>query len=53
MFVPNANAPEWMKKRYQISVDYCKKKGWDMDRLEIEQIMEIRKLPEWIEAGKM
>ncbi len=40
--------------RQQIAADYCIKKGWPTNPAELsfEQIFEIRKLPEWIEAGK-
>lgn len=31
---------------------YCQDKGWNPDDLTIEQILEIRALPDWINAGR-
>ena len=39
--------------RQKIAADYCKQKGWptDPEALTMDQIMEIRQQPEWINAG--
>lgn len=39
-----------LEKRKKIVDDYCKTKGWDQSNLAIGQILEIRKLPEWMNA---
>ena len=48
-------ADEIIKARVKFTFDYCKKKGWIFDpkkliieQLTFEQILEIRKQPEWI-----
>lgn len=33
--------------RHEIVTKYCEEKGWDMEDLTIEQILEIRNLEEW------
>jgi hypothetical protein len=45
---------DFIDKRHKFSIEYSIKQGWgdDISSLSIEQIMEIRKQPEWIEAGK-
>ena len=30
---------------------YCAEKGWDPDKLGIDQVLEIRALPDWQNAG--
>lgn len=56
MFVVNTSGKslDFMEKRHKFSMEYCRKQGWPEDpaKLSIEQIMEIRKQPEWIDAGK-
>jgi hypothetical protein len=34
-------------KRQKFSTEYCKKKGWDINNLTTDQIMEIRDQEEW------
>jgi hypothetical protein len=41
-----------IKKRHEISVAYCQEKGWDIDDLTVEQILEIRQQPGWRDAGR-
>jgi hypothetical protein len=50
----NPGNNDWMLKRAQVVSDYCKAKGWGTNPadLSIEQIIEIRQTPAWIEAGK-
>lgn len=43
--------PEFAQKRYNFTKEFCKKQGWDMGNLSIDQIVEVRKQPEWIKAG--
>ena len=33
--------------RHNFILDYCKQKGWKMEDLSFEQILEIRKQDEW------
>jgi len=39
-----------LQKRHDFSMAYCKEKGWpqDAEKLTIDQILEIRKQPGWI-----
>jgi hypothetical protein len=39
-----------LEKRKKIVEEYCKSKGWNQAELTIPQVLEIRKLPEWINA---
>jgi hypothetical protein len=39
-----------LEKRKQIVEEYCKSKGWNQANLSIQQVLEIRKLPEWQNA---
>jgi hypothetical protein len=50
----NEKTVDIIAKRDKIVRDYCEKMGWPCDatQLSIEQIMEIRKQPEWVAAGK-
>ena len=43
-----------LEARHKFNQEYCLKKGWHTDytKLSIQQIMEIREQPEWINAGK-
>lgn len=41
-----------IETRDEIVRQYCKEKKWDFDDLSIEQILEIRQLPEWVNASK-
>lgn len=41
-----------IQKRGEIVKKYCEKKGWDFNDLSFEQIIEIRSLTEWQNAGK-
>lgn len=45
---------EMINRRHKVVVDYCKKNGWptNLDNLTMEQIMEIRSQPEWINVSK-
>jgi hypothetical protein len=36
-----------LERRGEFSKKYCEEHGWNMADLSIEQIMEIRKQPEW------
>ena len=38
-------------RRAEFSNKYCADRGWDMDTLTLEQVMEIREQPEWADAG--
>ena len=40
---------EIVKKRNEIAKAYCEKRGWfpDTSKLKLNQLNEIRKLPEW------
>jgi len=33
--------------RGKIAEGYCAKRGWNMNELSLEQLLEIRRLPEW------
>lgn len=48
------DAQKVMDRRHQIVVAYCEKMGWPTEpkELSIDQILEIRLLPEWQNAGK-
>ena len=43
--------PEFAQRRHDFTKEFCQKQGWDMSNLSIDQIVEIRKQPEWIKAG--
>ena len=47
--------PAFIEKRHKVVTNYCKKMGWplDVEKLSIEQILEIRKTREWKDAGKI
>ncbi len=36
-----------LKLRGEFAKKYCTKKGWDIDNLSLEQLLEIRSRPEW------
>ena len=36
-----------LQMRGKFSKKYCEQKGWDMNNLTFEQILEIRQRPEW------
>ena len=42
-----------IRDRHVIVTAYCENKGWDVDDLSFEQILEIRKQQDWIDAGKI
>ena len=46
--------PDFFQKRYKIVIEYCKEKGWPLNAgdLTMDQILEIRALQEWKDAGK-
>lgn len=48
-----ASINKTISTRQEISLKYCKEKGWptDPEQLSFDQILEIRALPEWIKAG--
>lgn len=48
----DGKVPEFAQKRHDFVKKYCEKKGWDRANLSIDQIVEIRKQPEWIKASK-
>ena len=50
----NEKTVDIIAKRDKVVREYCEKKGWPFDasKLSLEQIMEIRKQPEWVAAGK-
>jgi len=39
--------------RHAFALQYSQQKGWDFDDLSIEQILEIRKQPEWASPEKL
>lgn len=39
-----------IKKRHAISLNYCNERGWNMNDLSFDQIVEIRELQEWKDA---
>ena len=41
-----------IQERAKIVKKYCEEKGYDVENLSLDQILEIRALPEWINAGK-
>jgi hypothetical protein len=43
-----------VNNRQRIAYDYCQSKGWPTDPTELsfDQILEIRKQQNWIDAGK-
>ncbi len=43
--------PEFAQKRHDFTKRFCEKQGWSVSNLSIEKIIEVRKQPEWIEAG--
>ena len=43
--------PEFAQKRHDFTKRFCEKQGWSVSNLSIEQIIEVRKQPEWIKAG--
>ena len=50
--VENNPGETWILKRAKIVTDYCELKGWDSDNLSMEQILEIRNLKSWKDAGE-
>ena len=36
-----------IQERDEIVKKYCEEKGWDFKNLSIEQLLEVRALPEW------
>jgi hypothetical protein len=36
-----------LEMRGEFSKNYCAEKGWDMANLTFDQVLEIRKQPEW------
>ena len=44
-----------IERRHKIAMDYCEKKGWptDFEKLSWEQVLEVRALPEWKNAGNV
>ena len=46
--------PAFIERRHKVVMDYCKKMGWplDVEKLSIEQILEIRETKKWKDAGK-
>ncbi len=47
----DGTVPDWVQKRHDIVMKHCKSTGWDIDNLSIDQIIQIRALPEWKAAG--
>lgn len=49
-----ARVQRTVSQRHAIAMAYCREQGWpeDPSELTMEQILEIRRLPAWQEAGR-
>lgn len=40
------------KARHAFAVQYCAEQGWDMDNIDIKQLIEVRAQDGWKNAGR-